>query len=162
MAANWLYYVASFGVIFISLVTAKCSDCGLSWHRTNGNCYLMVEEPKSFWNAEAYCQRLSRLGRESHLVSIADQQEEDAVEAYAQLSGHSTIWIGYEKDPVVGDGLVYRWTDGSPSVVYEAWAGGEPSGNGEDCGSLRNGHQWNDRGCDNPYPFICEMRGKNV
>jgi len=55
----------------------------------------------------------------------------------------------------------WRWTDGS-AVSFTAWAVGEPndSGGNQDCGVMRWGasveEDWDDLGCAEARPFICQ------
>ncbi|XP_033637939.1 C-type lectin BfL-2-like [Asterias rubens] len=133
-----------------------CSECSLPWQSFRGFCYLLVDVPKSFWEAEGYCKSLSRGRRDAHLVSVTDDQEEDFIEEYTKPSGQNDIRIGFVLNHTTDD---YYWVDGITSR-YTDWDAAEPTRNGEDCAVLKLSTHWNDRGCDNPYPFICKIPGK--
>jgi hypothetical protein len=55
------------------------------------------------------------------------------------------------------------WGDGQ-ALTYDAWAEGQPDdyNEAEDCahGNWRSTGQWNDVGCGNRYPFVCEFPGQ--
>ena len=137
--------------LFIT-ATQCCSECSLHWHSYNGNCYLMIEDPKSFWDAEDYCKSLSRQGREAHLVSIANQQEEDFIEGYALQFDHPVVAIGFTINVTTQE---FYWVDGSQDQ-YRSWGAGKPDAVGE-CGRLRQGDGWSNHLCTSIKPFICKI-----
>ena len=135
------------------LATAQCcSECSLHWQSYNGNCYLMIEDSKSFWDAEDYCKSLSRQGREAHLVSISNQQEEDFIEGYAQSSDSPAVFIGFALNQITQE---FYWLDGS-QAQYTSWRDGQPDGSG-DCSRVRDEGGWADHLCTTIRPFICKI-----
>ena len=56
----------------------------------------------------------------AQLVSILDQEEQDAVQ---ELCGTQMCWLGL-KEP--SDSESWRWLDGSP-LSFESWQQGEPN-----------------------------------
>ncbi|KAM9308126.1 macrophage mannose receptor 1 [Gastrophryne carolinensis] len=68
------------------------------------------------------------------------------------------FWIGLvSSDPDEG----FQWSDGSP-LFYENWGYGEPNNfqGVELCGEVYADYRlsWNDRHCDNPQDWICELK----
>ena len=70
--------------------------------------------------------------------------------------------IAEKQDAGTGAGE-WIWSDGS-EVTYTAWASGEPNdwGGNQDCGVMNWGgsveEDWDDLGCDEVRPFICQGR----
>ncbi|XP_038046001.1 snaclec 3-like [Patiria miniata] len=100
-----------------------CAPCNTGWIEFGNRCHLIVNKQKSFQDAEAYCQGLSRPGRPAHLMSINSEKENDFLMEYAKtingLVEMSWLWIGYLKSATP------KWLDGSQdSYVY--WAPGYP------------------------------------
>ena len=51
----------------------------------------------------------------------------------------------------------YEWTDDTP-FEFTYWRPGEPNSSGEDCVEVYESDAgWNDEGCGEPHPFVCEM-----
>ena len=147
-----VYIVCFIGLTLLMATSQYCSECSLPWQPYNGNCYLMIGDPKSFWDAEDFCKSLSRQGREAHLVSIANQQEEDFIEGYAKPFDYIEIWIGFTWNKMTQE---LYWLDGS-KAQYRNWKSGQPDGSG-DCGWLRDGNVWADHICLSIRPFICKI-----
>ena len=127
---------------------ASCAD---GWTELSANCYLYVEDRMTWAEAEASCNE-----REAHLVSVADQAENDLV---LSLSQGSKVWLGgHSTCPGCSD---WTWSDGR-AWLWSHWAGPEPNNAGgpEDC--LEMGHYssardlWNDWSCGHKIPFICQ------
>ena len=64
-----------------------CSPCPASWTVFGRFCYLYVNQPLTYDDAEVHCYSLSRTFRESHLISIADEDENSFVAGYAESAG---------------------------------------------------------------------------
>lgn len=85
------------------------------------------------------------------LVTINDAAENAAVNTLC--GGASSCWIGYNDQAVNG-----TWVWATGSSAYTNWNNGEPNGGvAENCGVLWNGPKWNDWGCNNSVPGICEI-----
>nr|P0DJL4.1 RecName: Full=Snaclec VP12 subunit A [Daboia palaestinae] len=105
-------------------------DCLPGWSFYEGNCYKAFDEPKSWVDAEKFCQKQSN-GK--HLASIeglgkanfvAKLVSEDQSETLREPQIH--VWIGL-RDQSERQQCSSHWTDGS-AVSYE---------------------------CGLAYPFIC-------
>lgn len=85
------------------------------------------------------------------LVTINDKNEDNWV--YAKTGDHDT-WYGFNDKAKEG---TWTWESGEP-VTYKNWDSGEPNdARGEDCMLSWTGkQQWNDLGCENKMPYVCE------
>ncbi|XP_028814316.1 aggrecan core protein [Denticeps clupeoides] len=123
--------------------------CKVNWKEFMGSCYLFSPERASWMDAELRCQEL-----DSHLVSIASQQEQDFVSSTAD----EYQWIGLSDRDVQSE---FRWTDRTP-LRYQNWRPNQPDylNPGEDCVVMiwHEGGQWDDIPCNYHLPFICKSR----
>jgi hypothetical protein len=78
--------------------------------------------------------------------------------------GNVDVWLGASDVAVDGvwiwDDAVQFWSGGSGGMpvngLFELWGSGEPNNDGnEDCGEMRAA-DWNDVGCGDVQPFVCE------
>ncbi|XP_038046022.1 ladderlectin-like [Patiria miniata] len=142
------------GIMDHGSMVLGCAPCNTGWIEFGNRCHLIVNKQKSFQDAEAYCQGLSRPGRPAHLMSINSKKENDFLEEYAKtITGLGTkLWIGFKQSASP------KWLDGSRDS-YRNWAPGQPnSGSSVPCVRVANpGGGWADTVCNNEYPFICEM-----
>jgi hypothetical protein len=118
-----------------------------------GHDYLFVTTPKTWDEAQSYCQ----LAGGYSLVTINDAAEESFLDTQEAHRFLYNWWIGANDKGIEG---VWVWSNGSSS--YTNWYPGEPNdAGGEDCAidrysSASSTGQWNDVPCGNAYPFICE------
>lgn len=118
--------------------------------------YQLVTTPKTFINAEIYCQRL---GNRGHVTSIHSYYINQMLLRYVRRHARNTasVWLG-------GLRLLktrrFIWIDGS-RWNFVRWAPGEPNNawNAEECTEMYISHQsagyWNDISCSYSKPFIC-------
>jgi len=110
-----------------------------------GACYLAFASAPDWATGESACVDLG-----GHLVAIGSQHENDLVAGF----GLGGPFLGFT-DAAVEDSFV--WSSSAP-VTYLHWAAGEPNDNGpEDCATMRSDMLWNDVGCANPAPYVCEI-----
>ncbi|XP_038078743.1 echinoidin-like [Patiria miniata] len=142
-------------------VAALCSSpyCPPPWRAFQGHCYLWVDKPMSWMDAERYCQMLSHPGKMVHLASIHSEEEDEFIKMYVRKSSASPTptpyWIGCSDIEQEGH---FRWSDGS-DVSYEGWWPGEPNNVGEeDCTEnlFQFSGKWNDVRCMNENNFVCK------
>ncbi|XP_036384637.1 C-type mannose receptor 2 [Megalops cyprinoides] len=125
-----------------------CPSGYTSWYN---NCYKLVEEYKTWEEAQAACQQ-----EKGNLASI-DQSYDQAFVAGVVLQGKSDAWIGLRRKDGSGS---YAWTDGWP-VFFTHWGPGEPTSHeGEGCVSMHASPHlhgvWNDTACGSAKHYICK------
>ncbi|XP_071793642.1 echinoidin-like [Asterias amurensis] len=160
MAANFTVFSVLLALLqsHFLIVSPACMSCRSPWTSFGNHCYIFVEDTKTFDEAEQYCQKLSRLGRPSHLASVMSQEEiEFLVELATPMDGAVSrhTWLGYRRDLSTGS---FAWIDGSPAGNYTNWAPGEPNNRGgeEDCVEMYDTSMWNDKKCIQLRRFICK------
>ncbi|XP_062340567.1 macrophage mannose receptor 1 [Osmerus eperlanus] len=126
-----------------------CKAGYISWYK---NCYKLVEESKTWDDAQAACKQEG-----GNLASI-DMSYDQSFVSGVVLQGRADAWIGLRRED---DGDSYSWTDGWP-VFFTHWGPGEPSNHkGEGCvsmhGSVHFHGTWNDTACDSARPYICKI-----
>lgn len=121
----------------------------------NGHDYLFVRTPKTWEEAQTYCQL-----RGYNLVTIDSDGEEqflDLQESRQYNVSGTGWWIGYNDR-----GLESIWGWSSGSSTYTNWSSGQPNDSGtagEDCAVDRDAmaaSTWNDVACSLSNPFVCE------
>jgi hypothetical protein len=113
----------------------------------SGHCYIYFATPTTWEEGRTLCADLG-----AHLVTSSGPEENDA---FTPLALGIDAWIGGTDQAVEDD---WVWLTGEP-MDYENWREGEPNDSGgEDCMIVEgeNGGLWDDRGCDDLYPVICE------
>uniref|UniRef100_A0AAY4B3W4 C-type lectin domain-containing protein n=1 Tax=Denticeps clupeoides TaxID=299321 RepID=A0AAY4B3W4_9TELE len=113
--------------------------CKVNWKEFMGSCYLFSPERASWMDAELRCQEL-----DSHLVSIASQQEQDFV------SCEYAAWVFVPGRLCVTPLRYQNWRPNQPDYLNP----------GEDCVVMiwHEGGQWDDIPCNYHLPFICKSR----
>ncbi|XP_072255828.1 CD209 antigen-like protein C [Pyxicephalus adspersus] len=124
------------------------SSCESGWLEFEGHCYFFSTFQLKWEKAEMLC-----LNRESHLVIVNNQKEQDFLDKHGSGKHY---WIGLtdrEKENT------FHWVDGT-ALSYHSWRKGEPNdtANKEDCVHLIAEGKWNDNSCDLPIFAICEKR----
>ncbi|XP_071790271.1 echinoidin-like [Asterias amurensis] len=163
MAANFTVFSILAALLLQShfLIVSPCMSCISPWTSFGNHCYLLVEDAKTFDEAEQYCQSLSHLGRPSHLASVMSQVEHDflllLIKSVYGESGMET-WFGYRNDTSSGS-PTWRFIDGSPSQGYTNWYTGGPSGDG-DCAEILDipyNFLWNGVVCGSSRASVCKI-----
>ena len=146
------------GISCEAAISKMARHCPPPWLAYEGNCYLYVPQAKTYNDSEAYCANFSNSGRSVHLASVANQEENDFMDAYARAANSEGVfWIGYNDQKHEGN---FTWTDGTPAD-FELWHTKEPNNlNNQDCVRflvIRSGH-WDDEICNTTANFMCEMQ----
>ncbi|XP_062577533.1 uncharacterized protein LOC134239370 [Saccostrea cucullata] len=130
---------------------------GYSAAQYSNKCYKVFTSPMSWSNASRFCMGQGR--EKYYLASITSDLDNTFVTT--QLRGlNISPWIGLR----LSNGVV-RWVDNN-DVTYTNWYKGEPNGGpgstmcGRIYGYQHNAGRWDDFGCDNKEPFICETMRK--
>ena len=129
---------------------AKCLHCTHQPAPDGGNLAFCTQK-LSAPDAEASC-----VSQGGHLVSIHDQDTQDAVFNGAWALSNERWWLGLTDRAVEGE---FLWSDASP-VDYTSWAWDEPndSGGKEDCTEMLGwSGEWNDTSCDDMNNFVCAL-----
>ena len=131
----------------------------------SGACYLYFQTAQTWDQARAACQALG-----AHLAFIDSVDESELIGTIAPATaGLQDIWVGGTDAATEG---VWTWLAGGPTYYtlgeaapgFVNWREGEPNdSDGEDCMIIEGdnnvagaGPQWDDRGCELVYPYICE------
>ncbi|XP_038059503.1 echinoidin-like [Patiria miniata] len=143
-------------------VAALCSSpyCQPPWLAFQGHCYLWVDKPMSWMDAERHCQMLSHPGKMVHLASIHSKEEDEFIKDYVRsasgLAVTPSYWIGCNDIERESN---FQWSDAS-YVSYKSWAPGEPNSDvgEEDCVECRSNpyNEWNDLPCNLRRSLVCK------
>ncbi|XP_063302131.1 hepatic lectin-like [Pelobates fuscus] len=125
--------------------------CEQGWSYSQLSCYKFFKDKKSWTDSKAFCE-----SKNSHLVVINNQAEQDYVPAFA---ANMVAWIGLTE--VDGD---WKWVDGTKyNLTQTHWSVGQPDNwfdpekkEHEDCALLLTSGKWNDLHWSYPNSFICE------
>ena len=89
-------------------------------------------------------------GEDVHLVTIDDATELALIHG---IVNNTVVWVGASDSAVEG---LFELVTGEPAT-FLPWASGEPNNTGnEDCVELIAGEHFNDQGCSDEHPFVCE------
>ncbi|XP_066561908.1 snaclec coagulation factor IX/factor X-binding protein subunit B [Amia ocellicauda] len=121
-------------------------------YEINGRCYRFYSAPRSYIQAELFCQNQFHQG---HLASVKDNALQSKLVSLV-ISTHGMLeptWVGGFDYMETGK---YVWTDGT-TWRYTNWASSEPQYPGQDrCLEIfRTGNLWNTSPCSFQRPFIC-------
>jgi len=133
-------------------------NCGENWTEDSvtGICYRVVKDRLNWIDAQKRCNLMG-----GDLAAIKSNQTQSFISNY--LKGRNDlewnedvgIWFGLSDRNQENS---FEWTDGTP-VSYTNWLPEEPnsSGNNEDCGSMRQNHEygWNDVPCELKLMSVC-------
>ena len=131
-------------------------SCDESWTLSNGHCYLVVDEQKSWDDASAYCENIS-----SYLVEVTtDAEREFAAKLLRDYTndGSYKFWIGVTDRDTEGR---FLYQHDQQLVPGNYWYEGEPNdyGAGEDCAHMSRYIgvlNLNDIPCGHKRRFVCE------
>ncbi|XP_058382848.1 proteoglycan 3 [Diceros bicornis minor] len=115
-------------------------------------CYLLVQTPKTFTEAQNVCKNCYR----GNLVSIHSYSFNYGLWWSARRFNQAKVWIG-----AIMKGWFlwkrFRWTDGS-RWNFAYWAPGQPrNGKGHCVALCIKGGQWRRTACKKRLPFICSI-----
>ncbi|XP_069478438.1 lectin-like [Ambystoma mexicanum] len=148
-------------LLFVMLISCSAgqdgpNNCPNEWSCNNSNNYRYIPSPKTWVEAEIYCQNLQPGG---HLASVHSLEENNFIQQLVLEKAKSNvhIWIGASdtyKD------RTFMWTDGTV-WDFQKWYPGEPNNAGgrEPCLQFNFGNPgiWNDSQCSGSLPFVCKV-----
>jgi len=121
-------------------------SCPSPWHGYQGKCYLLVNEHRTWTDAEAHCG-----GMQASLASAHSFWEYSVMQNLARTAGHRYAWMG---------GYYFlnrwRWDDGTV-YSYQNWYS-QSSTSSNQCLRLDTyeSRGWSNAHCSNGrYPSIC-------
>uniref|UniRef100_Q6X5S0 Snaclec 7 n=1 Tax=Echis pyramidum leakeyi TaxID=38415 RepID=SL7_ECHPL len=142
------FIFVSFGllVVFLSLSgTGADQDCLPDWSSHERHCYKVINEYKTWEEAEQYCTEEANGG---HLVSFHNRQEVAFVVklGYTILKA-DVVWIGLRD---FWRECQWEWSNGA-KLNYKGWSD-EPN-----CFiAYTVGNRWVRRKCSSTHPFVCK------
>ncbi|KAL8222654.1 UNVERIFIED_CONTAM: hypothetical protein K2H54_077793 [Gekko kuhli] len=127
------------------------------WVYINGHCYKLFTEKALWLEAELQCRDYSR---NSHLVSLHNEQEAAVVVELIKAQESHEVWIGLYAENTKG---LWWWTDDS-EYNYVSWALGEPDFQGSQkvyCVQLsliKGEWNWEAMNCDTAKAYVCQYK----
>ncbi|XP_062296910.1 ladderlectin-like [Scomber scombrus] len=119
------------------------SICPDGWFHHGSRCYLFVNTPMSWYNAEEHCNAMG-----AHLTSVSNPREYTFLQKMTNTAGQSIAWLG-------GFHLQGRWLwIDRQGVYYTNWYC-PASSSSYPCMYLRNNNGWGNTQCGSAYRFIC-------
>ena len=127
------------------------TGCPCNVKSYGGKSYLFCTSGQSWTNASATCASYGY-----HLLDVQNAAENSWADSTADTYSTGKWWIGLNDRASEG---TWAW-DGGAAVTYTNWHSGEPNNSGnEDCVQFNRFHPsqtWNDEGCGQALPYICE------
>uniref|UniRef100_A0A3P9N3W2 Galactose-specific lectin nattectin-like n=1 Tax=Poecilia reticulata TaxID=8081 RepID=A0A3P9N3W2_POERE len=128
--------------------------CPPGWTQLGSRCFIFYFTPRIWSDAEAFCISIG-----GNLASIHNNEENDFLsEMITRDTGNPSItWVGGHDAITEGQ---WMWSDGS-KFDYSSFALGQPDNfaQSENCLEINySGNKWNDRVCNQPWPFICAKK----
>ncbi|XP_078607411.1 polycystin-1-like protein 2 isoform X2 [Branchiostoma floridae x Branchiostoma japonicum] len=123
--------------------------CPVEWSVFNGKCYKVFNEKRTYSQATEVCN--DHGGR---LAMVKDS----ATNIFLKTLSSDHRWFGLSDQDTEGQ---FLWEDGTSlaSTGFTDWGGREPNGGtGENCVQYWGQNSWNDRGCNEPLGFTCEVQ----
>uniref|UniRef100_A0A646QBS2 C-type lectin n=1 Tax=Thelotornis mossambicanus TaxID=1328036 RepID=A0A646QBS2_9SAUR len=141
--------------------TGADHHCPSDWVSFQHFCYKLIEQRKTWADAETFCAQQQN---GSHLASIQSRAESAYVARVASNKVFLTnVWIGLSDPKKIG---TWQWSDGS-SLGYTSWERREPKNRDdqESCVELsrRSGYLgWKSVNCESERFFICKLQPESV
>ena len=120
-------------------------------------CYMLFNTASTWQAAQAACLAVG-----ANLAIVQDEAEQTLVGGLSGNfpAGAPNLWLGATDEAQEAS---FVWVDGTP-VIFQKWRSGEPNNGGqggtpEDCSVIEGdtaAHEWDDRPCTVPVPYICE------
>ncbi|XP_044040263.1 lithostathine-1-beta-like isoform X2 [Siniperca chuatsi] len=124
--------------------------CPHGWSRFGKRCFIFIDSPKTWAEAENYC-----LFEGANLASIHSDEENHFIQDLTRGDSHDfpETWIGgYD---AIHDSF-WMWSDGS-KFNYENWYKEYEMEKTEDCLEMNHGFElkWNSDSCNETHPSVC-------
>jgi len=129
----------------------RFGGCPGNWHGYQGKCYLMVNDLRTWSDAEAHCS-----SQQASLASAHSFWEYSFMQQLARTAGHSYAWMGgyYFQSR-------WRWDDGT-AYSYQNWYSQASTGSYQ-CIHLNTyeSRGWSNGNCVSRYGSICSRSATN-
>ncbi|XP_035247102.1 macrophage mannose receptor 1 [Anguilla anguilla] len=126
--------------------------CPEGWDAYTYACYWIEETPKTWSEAKAFCEQ-----RDSKLLHIMDIYEQSHFTV--KLAGYTGFWwIGLRAKGSDFGGVDYIWDNEAP-LTFTHWDRNQPDSGDGSCVAMTTGPTggfWDDKACQESFPFICE------
>ncbi|XP_074518386.1 ladderlectin-like [Halichoeres trimaculatus] len=137
------------GVLQINI--NRFASCPAGWIGCSGRCFLYVDTPKSWADAEKHC-----LSQGGNLASVHSHVEHDIIQGMLlrATNSHPLAWLGGSDAAQEGTWL---WSDGTP-FDFEHWDVGQPDNKANAGCMLMNfgdDKKFDDQPCDYLKSFVC-------
>uniref|UniRef100_A0A8C4SYD5 C-type lectin domain-containing protein n=1 Tax=Erpetoichthys calabaricus TaxID=27687 RepID=A0A8C4SYD5_ERPCA len=115
--------------------------------------FVWINRRMTWSKAMDYCRE-----RNSNLISISSQVEQDAIAALVNTTNSTNVWLGLRQSRLFG---FWFWIDEKP-LSYEKWVHGPPSQlpASSPCAAMsqQNNFSWINVSCSETYSFICRYK----
>uniref|UniRef100_A0A673CMY1 C-type lectin domain-containing protein n=1 Tax=Sphaeramia orbicularis TaxID=375764 RepID=A0A673CMY1_9TELE len=122
--------------------------CPAGWWLFNGSCYFLSSQTGPWKAGREDCKT-----RGAHLVIITSKKNRYFIEGLKVA-----YWIGLTDVEQEG---TWKWVDGSAFIHFAPAppdnGNGDPIYGEEDCALMFSTGGWNDRDCNQNFPWICEQ-----
>ncbi|XP_049423663.1 galactose-specific lectin nattectin-like [Epinephelus fuscoguttatus] len=127
--------------------------CPYGWSRFGKQCFVFIDSPKTWAEAEGYC-----LFEGANLASVHSYEESHFIQALTRGDGHDfpLTWIGGHDAVHLS---FWMWSDGT-KFRYEYWHRDYSVERAERCLKMNYGfdRKWYYGSCDDFLPFVCAKR----
>ncbi|XP_078792913.1 uncharacterized protein eslec isoform X24 [Oryzias latipes] len=131
------------------------SGCPDDWTRFGQQCFIFINSPKTWAEAEAYCQFDG-----SNLASIHSYEENHFLQSLTRADTHNfpQAWIGGTDTMHFG---LWTWSDGS-RFLYENWSYKGKDGDADRCLKINYHYElkWTAARCSESLPFVCSKNAE--
>ncbi|XP_070537334.1 macrophage mannose receptor 1-like [Ptychodera flava] len=119
------------------------------WHSVNDRCMKFFPQPKSWQDAQDYCQTMG-----ANLPKVTGLVVQDYITDRSSSDG--TLWLGLSN--LKGLPTEYAWID-ETTPSFTNWQAGQPiSTGGRGCVEVQQGNngEWSTQSCDSTNAYVCE------
>uniref|UniRef100_A0A3P9IGF2 C-type lectin domain-containing protein n=1 Tax=Oryzias latipes TaxID=8090 RepID=A0A3P9IGF2_ORYLA len=131
------------------------SGCPDDWTRFGQQCFIFINSPKTWAEAESYCQFDG-----SNLASIHSYEENHFLQSLTRADTHNfpQAWIGGTDTMHFG---LWTWSDGS-RFLYENWSYKGKDGDADRCLKINYHYElkWTAARCSESLPFVCSKNAE--
>ncbi|XP_055012156.1 ladderlectin [Boleophthalmus pectinirostris] len=131
----------------------KKPDCPEHWSQFDDHCYIYIDSPKTWAEAEMYCQF-----EEGHLASVHCSKTKHFLQVLTKGNTHQfpESWVGGTNAVTA---CLWMWTDGS-QFDFEDWSSEECKLREHSCLKINYGYQmhWGSADCNDTLPFVCAKK----